>query len=62
MVRSASRRSLAHSEAWHCGAFGVRVTAASELDDALMDATAHHGPALVELLPDAELVCGAPQR
>ncbi len=39
-----------------CGAFGVRVTEASALDDALMDAIAHDGPALVEVMTDAELV------
>jgi len=37
-----------------CGALGVRVTAKSELDDAM--ALAHDGPALVEILADAELV------
>jgi pyruvate oxidase len=39
-----------------CGAFGIRVTAASELDDALRAAFAHDGPALVEVMTDAELV------
>ena len=39
-----------------CGAFGVRVTDAGQLDDALMDAIAHDGPALVEVITDAELV------
>jgi thiamine pyrophosphate-dependent acetolactate synthase large subunit-like protein/nitrite reductase/ring-hydroxylating ferredoxin subunit len=39
-----------------CGAFGVRVTDASELDDALTDAIAYDGPALLEVMTDAELV------
>ncbi len=39
-----------------CGAFGVRVTRAEELDDALAAATAHEGPALVEVITDPELV------
>jgi len=39
-----------------CGAFGARVTDASELDDGLMAAIAHAGPALVEVMTDAELV------
>jgi thiamine pyrophosphate-dependent acetolactate synthase large subunit-like protein/nitrite reductase/ring-hydroxylating ferredoxin subunit len=39
-----------------CGAFGVRVTAASELDDALRAAFDHEGPALVEVMTDADLV------
>ena len=39
-----------------CGAFGVRVSAARELDDALTAAIAHDGPALVEVIADPELV------
>ncbi len=39
-----------------CGAFGVRVTQKAELDDAIARALAHDGPALVEILADAELV------
>jgi thiamine pyrophosphate-dependent acetolactate synthase large subunit-like protein/nitrite reductase/ring-hydroxylating ferredoxin subunit len=39
-----------------CGAFGVRVTDKAELDDAIAQALAHDGPALVEILADAELV------
>jgi len=39
-----------------CGARGVRVTAADQLDDALARALGHDGPALVEVLCDPELV------
>jgi thiamine pyrophosphate-dependent acetolactate synthase large subunit-like protein len=39
-----------------CGARGIRVTAAGELDDALRRAFAHEGPALVEVMCDPELV------
>ncbi len=39
-----------------CGALGIRVTAAAELSDALDRALAHDGPALVEILTDAELI------
>jgi len=39
-----------------CGAFGVRVKARAELDDALARALAHDGPALVEVIADAQLV------
>jgi len=39
-----------------CGALGIRVTEASQLDDALERALAHDGPALVEVMADAELV------
>jgi thiamine pyrophosphate-dependent acetolactate synthase large subunit-like protein len=39
-----------------CGARGIRVTERSELDAALSAALAHEGPALVEILTDAELV------
>jgi thiamine pyrophosphate-dependent acetolactate synthase large subunit-like protein len=39
-----------------CGARGIRVTDASELDDALATATAHDGPALVEVISDPDLI------
>lgn len=39
-----------------CGAPGIRVTKASELDAALKKALSHPGPALVEVMTDAELV------
>lgn len=39
-----------------CGALGIRVTDAAELDDALGRAMTHDGPALVEVMTDAELV------
>ena len=39
-----------------CGVFGTRVTNAEQLDDALADALAHPGPALVEIITDPELV------
>ncbi len=39
-----------------CGAMGIRVDAASELDDALDRAITHDGPALVAVQADAELV------
>ena len=39
-----------------CGALGIRVTTADELDDALQRAIAHRGPSLVEVLADPELV------
>jgi pyruvate oxidase len=39
-----------------CGALGIRVTTAEELDDALQTALAHHGPALVEVITDPELI------
>jgi thiamine pyrophosphate-dependent acetolactate synthase large subunit-like protein len=39
-----------------CGARGLRVTEASQLDDALAEALAHDGAALVEILSDPELV------
>jgi thiamine pyrophosphate-dependent acetolactate synthase large subunit-like protein/nitrite reductase/ring-hydroxylating ferredoxin subunit len=39
-----------------CGGHGVRVTAASELDDTLAAAIAHPGPALVEIVSDPELI------
>ena len=39
-----------------CGAMGIRVTAVDELDDAISRALAHDGPALVEVVSDAQLV------
>ena len=39
-----------------CGAYGIRVTEASQLEDALVAAFAHDGPSLVEVITDAELV------
>jgi thiamine pyrophosphate-dependent acetolactate synthase large subunit-like protein/nitrite reductase/ring-hydroxylating ferredoxin subunit len=39
-----------------CGALGIRVTKASQLDDALARALDHDGPALVEIMTDAQLV------
>jgi pyruvate oxidase len=39
-----------------CGAYGIRVTDANQLDEALVAAFAHDGPALVEVMTDAELV------
>ncbi len=40
----------------NCGAIGVRVTDAAELDGALADAMAHSGPAMVEVITDPDLV------
>ena len=39
-----------------CGGFGRRVTKTEELDDAIAEALAYDGPALVEIVSDAELV------
>jgi thiamine pyrophosphate-dependent acetolactate synthase large subunit-like protein len=39
-----------------CGALGIRVTDRGQLDAALAEAVAHPGPALVEVVTDAELV------
>ena len=39
-----------------CGARGIRVTRADELDDALESALAHRGPSMVEVVADPELV------
>jgi len=39
-----------------CGALGIRVESLAELDGALAAAVAHDGPALVEVICDAELV------
>ncbi len=40
----------------NCGALGIRVKSKDELDSALERALAHEGPALVEVVTDAELV------
>jgi thiamine pyrophosphate-dependent acetolactate synthase large subunit-like protein/nitrite reductase/ring-hydroxylating ferredoxin subunit/rubredoxin len=39
-----------------CGALGIRVTEAAELDASLETALAHDGPSLVEIITDPELV------
>lgn len=39
-----------------CGALGIRVTRKQQLDEALERALVHEGPALVEVLTDAELI------
>jgi thiamine pyrophosphate-dependent acetolactate synthase large subunit-like protein len=39
-----------------CGALGIRVTVADQLDDALAEAFAHEGPSTVEVIADALLV------
>ena len=39
-----------------CGALGIRVEDAADLDDALQRALAHRGPSVVEIITDAELV------
>ena len=39
-----------------CGALGIRVTSAVDLDDALTRALAHDGPSLVEVMTDPELI------
>jgi pyruvate oxidase len=40
----------------NCGGHGVRVAKASELDGALTEALAYDGPAMVEVISDAELI------
>jgi thiamine pyrophosphate-dependent acetolactate synthase large subunit-like protein len=40
----------------NCGAFGTRVTDRSALDEALAEAVAHDGPAMVEVMTDPDLV------
>jgi thiamine pyrophosphate-dependent acetolactate synthase large subunit-like protein len=40
----------------NCGALGIRVTDAAELDAALAEAVAHDGPAMVEVIADPTLV------
>jgi pyruvate oxidase len=39
-----------------CGAHGIRVTDRADLDDAIAEALAHDGPAMVEVMTDPELV------
>jgi thiamine pyrophosphate-dependent acetolactate synthase large subunit-like protein/nitrite reductase/ring-hydroxylating ferredoxin subunit len=39
-----------------CGAKGIRVTDAGQLEKALAEALAHDGPALVEIITDADLI------
>ena len=39
-----------------CGAKGIQVTAARQLDDAISAALAHDGPALVEVIADSQMV------
>ncbi|MEL6538664.1 MAG: thiamine pyrophosphate-binding protein [Bacteroidota bacterium] len=39
-----------------CGALGIRVTDASQLDEALAKALAHDGPAMVEVMADSSLI------
>jgi thiamine pyrophosphate-dependent acetolactate synthase large subunit-like protein len=40
----------------NCGALGIRVTEIAELDAAIEQALAHHGPAMVEVMTDPDLV------
>ena len=40
----------------NCGALGIRVTDAAELDDAIAKALAHDGPAMVEVVADPNLI------
>lgn len=42
--------------ATNCGGLGLRVTTAEELTAALQQALTHNGPALVEVMADAELI------
>jgi len=44
------------SYAENCGAQGIRVERADQLDAALQQALAHHGPSLVEICTDAALI------
>jgi thiamine pyrophosphate-dependent acetolactate synthase large subunit-like protein len=39
-----------------CGGHGTKVTTAEELDKAFLDAMNYHGPALVEVMTDSELI------
>ncbi len=39
-----------------CGALGIRVSRKAQLDEALQKGLAHEGPALIEVLADAELI------
>ena len=43
-------------DARNCGGHGVRVDRVSELDERLAVAIAHEGPAIVEVMSDAELI------
>lgn len=40
----------------NCGALGIRVTEAAQLDGAMQKAFAHPGPAMVEIISDPELI------
>jgi len=40
----------------NCGALGIRVTDADDLDEALEKGLAHDGPALIEIITDASLI------
>lgn len=40
----------------NCGAFGIRVTEKSELDDAIVQLMAHDGPGMVEVMADVLLI------
>ena len=40
----------------NCGAFGVRITDRAQLDQALAEAVAYNGPAMVEVMTDPNLV------
>jgi thiamine pyrophosphate-dependent acetolactate synthase large subunit-like protein len=44
------------SYAESCGGKGIRVTRANELESALKSALEHPGPALVEIITDADLI------
>jgi hypothetical protein len=39
-----------------CGGFGLRVTQKADLDDAIAQALAYKGPAIVEIIADPELI------
>jgi thiamine pyrophosphate-dependent acetolactate synthase large subunit-like protein/nitrite reductase/ring-hydroxylating ferredoxin subunit len=39
-----------------CGGLGIRVTAASQLDDALRRGLEHDGPSLIEVMADSQLI------
>ena len=39
-----------------CGALGIKVTDAAQLDDAIAQGLAHSGPALIHVIADPELV------
>jgi len=42
--------------AQNCGGHGIRVNNVSELDNAIAAAIAYDGPAIVEMMADAELI------